>query len=132
MTTMAIEKPASQAVAQTEPTWNRSLFRPHVDIVERADELVVLADMPGTCSEDIDIRFESDTLTLHAKVGERHAPETGYALHEYDIGDFHRTFEVSETIDAEGISASYRDGVLALHLPKTAAAKPRRIAVKDG
>lgn len=130
MTTMTIEKPASQEVTKTKPTWNRPVFRPNVDIVETEGELVVTADMPGTCSEDIDIRFENGTLTLHAKVRERQTRDTGYVLNEYGIGDFHRTFQVSEVIDPERISAEYRGGVLVLHLPKTEAAKPRKIAVK--
>ncbi len=130
MTTMTIEKPASQEVTGTEPTRNRPLFRPNVDIVERENELVVLADIPGTCSEDIDIRFENGTLTLHAKVRERQAQDTGYELNEYGIGDFQRTFQVSEAIDSERISAEYRGGVLTLHLPKTEAVRPRKIAVK--
>lgn len=130
MTTMTIEKPVSQEVTRTEPIWNRPLFRPNVDIVEREDELVVLADMPGTCSEDINIQFENGTLTIYAKVRERQAQDTGYELNEYGIGDFQRTFQVSETIDAGRISAEYGDGVLTLHLSKTEAARPRKIAVK--
>ncbi|MFQ5496125.1 MAG: Hsp20/alpha crystallin family protein [Phycisphaerae bacterium] len=130
MTTMAIDKPASQELARTEPTWNRPLFRPNVDILEHPDELTVLADVPGTRSEDIDVQFENGTLTIHAKVGDREVPDSGYVLCEYGVGDFQRTFQVSETIDAERISAEYVDGVLVLHLPKIEAARPRRIAVK--
>ncbi len=130
MTTMVTEKPASQEVTRTEPAWNRPVFRPNVDIVERADELTILADMPGASPEDIDIRFENGTLTLHAKVLQRQARDTGYVLNEYGIGDFQRTFQVSETIDSQRINAEYRDGVLTLQLPKTEAAKRRKIAVK--
>lgn len=130
MTTTTIEKPAAREVTRTEPTCNRPLFRPNVDIVEREDELVILADMPGTCSEAIDIQLENGTLTLRARVRERQARDTGYELKEYGIGDFQRTFQVSETIDSERISAEYRDGVLTLHLPKIEAARPRKIAVK--
>ena len=130
MTTTTIEKPASQKVACTEPTCNRPLFRPDVDIVEREEELVILADMPGTCSEHIDVQFENGTLTVHAKVCERQAREAGYELNEYGIGDFQRTFQVKEAIDSRRISAEYRHGVLTLHLPKIQAVRPRKIAVK--
>ena len=130
MTTIAIEKPRSQEVTRTEPTWNKPVFRPNVDIVECADELLVLADMAGTNSKDIDIQFQNGTLTLHAKVQERKTEDTSYVMNEYGIGDFHRTFQVSESIDCDRIIAEYRDGVLALHLPKTEAAKLHKIAVK--
>lgn len=130
MTTMAIEKPAEREIARTELTWNRPQFRPNVDIVERPDELTVLADMPGTSAEDVNIQFENGTLTLHGKVKDRDPQETGCVLQEYGVGDFHRTFQVSEIIDTARISAEYEDGVLILHLPKTEAVKPRKIAVK--
>lgn len=130
MTTMVTEKPASQEVTRTEPAWNRPLFRPNVDILERADELTILADIPGASPEDIDIRFENGTLTIHAKVRKRQARDTGYALTEYGIGDFQHTFQVSETIDSQRINAEYRDGVLTLQLPKIETARSRKIAVK--
>lgn len=130
MTTMAIEKPAEQDTDQTEPTHDRPEFRPRVDIVERPDELSVRADLPGTRADDVDIHFEDGTLTLRAKVADRGPQETAYVVQEYGVGDFHRTFRVSEAIDSPRISAEYADGVLILHLPKTEAVKPRQIAVK--
>ena len=130
MTTTATEKPAEREIARTEPTWNRPQFRPNVDIAERPDELTLLADMPGSRAEDVDIQFDNGTLTLHGKVKDRESQETGYVLREYGVGDFHRTFQVSEIIDAARINADYQDGVLILHLPKTEAVKARKIAVK--
>ena len=53
----------------------------------------------------------------------------GYFLREYGVGDYYRSFQISEAIDAGKISAEYADGVLTLHLPKTEAVKPRKIAV---
>ncbi len=60
----------------------------------------------------------------------RQSDDVSYVLHEYGIGDFHRAFEVSETIDVERISAEYRDGVLTLHLPKLEKVKTRKIEVR--
>lgn len=129
MTTVAIDKPEQREVVRTEPTWNRPQYRPNVDILERTDELTILADMPGASAEDVEIQFENGTLTLHAKVKERQSQETSYVLDEYGTGDFHRTFQVSEIIDSARIHAEYKDGVLIVHLPKTEAVKPRKIAV---
>jgi HSP20 family protein len=115
---------------QTDSEHTRSgvHYRPDVDIVELADELVVHADVPGALGEEIDVNFEDGALTIYAKVPNR-APSGPVLLREYGIGDYRRTFRVSEQIDASRISAQYRHGVLTLHLPKAERARPRKIKV---
>jgi HSP20 family molecular chaperone IbpA len=94
-------------------------------------ELIVLADVPGARGEQVDVDFEDGTLTIHAHVEPRQDAETEYLVREYGIGDYHRTFRVTEAIDAQKITAHCADGVLTLHLPKAEAVKPRKIAVKS-
>jgi HSP20 family molecular chaperone IbpA len=113
-----------------EQTRSGHWYRPNVDIIEKHDELLVLADMPGLGADLIDIRFEDGTLTIHGRVPPRQSADVRYLVREYGIGDFYRTFRVSEEIDASRISAEYRQGVLMLHMPKSEAVKPRTIAVK--
>ncbi len=113
-----------------ENTRGDRFYRPHCDILEREDELLVLADVPGAKGSEIDVKFEDGQLTIHAPVEARRSEEQEYVRQEYGVGDFHRTFEVSESIDASKIAASYADGVLTLRLPKAEAVKPRRITVK--
>jgi len=126
----SLTKPAAEEVGRGEHTRCGCHYRPNVDILERADELVVLADVPGSTGEDIDVDFEDGTLTIHARVGPRQEQSTEYILREYGVGDYSRTFRVSEAIDSAKISAEYADGVLTLHLPKAASTKPRKIDVK--
>jgi HSP20 family protein len=125
-----IQKRPEEALKQTERTRNRPHFNPYVDILELEDEMLIKADMPGMRTEDVDINFEKGTLTIHGKVNDRQHDGVNYMLQEYEVGDFHRSFEVSEAIDAEKIAAEYVNGVLTLRLPKTEAVKPRKIAVK--
>src|SRR5487761_1353740 len=125
-----VEKQSEESRPQSERTRGGRVYRPNEDIVEKQDELLVLADMPGVKGSEIDIRFEDGELTLHGPAAMRQDDETRYLLQEYGIGDFYRTFRVSEQIDPSKISAEYKDGVLALHLPKVEAAKPRKIKVK--
>ena len=132
MTTCAIERPANTEVVRAERTQNDRHYRPNVDIRESSEELTVHADVPGVKADDVDISFEDGTLTIHGKVNKRTPEDANYALNEYGVGDFHRTFQVGEKIDADKISAECADGVLTLHLPKAEAAKPRKIAVQTG
>jgi HSP20 family protein len=129
---MLVETPVVEngAVASAENTRGGPYFRPNVDIYELADELVVQADMPGAKSDDIDIQFEDGSLTIHARVPQRRSDDASYLRQEYGVGDFYRTFRVSEHIDSTRISAEYKDGVLTLHLPKVEAVKPRKIKVQ--
>jgi HSP20 family protein len=124
-----ITKTPAEQSTQAEHTRSGYYYRPNVDIVERPDELVVLADVPGASPDGIEVNFEDGTLTIHAKVAPRHEGDE-FLVREYGVGDFWRTFRVAETVDAGKIAAEYADGVLALHLPKAEAAKPRKIAVK--
>jgi HSP20 family protein len=124
-----LTKTAAEQSNSAEQTRSGRCYRPNVDILEQADELLVLADVPGAKRDTIDVKFEDGTLEIRAEVALRQGEEQGYFLREYGVGDYYRSFRISETIDAGKISAEYADGVLMLHLPKTEAAKPRKIAV---
>jgi HSP20 family protein len=124
-----LTKTAAEQADSVERTRSGRCYRPNVDILEQADELLVLADMPGAKGETIDVKFEDGTLEIRAEVAPRQGDEHGYLLREYGVGDYYRSFRISETIAASKISAECADGVLTLHLPKTEAAKPRKIVV---
>jgi HSP20 family protein len=128
-TQATISKEAADRAGTAESTRAGRYYRPNVDILERPDELLVLADIPGTKADRVDIRFEDGALSIHAKVDPRQDSATEYLLYEYGIGDYYRSFRMSEAIDASKISAEYNDGILTLHLPKSEAVKPRRIKV---
>ena len=78
---------------------------------------------------EIDINVEKGTLSIHDKAMPRQKDGVKYLLNEYGVGDFRQTFEVSDIIDSNQISAEMENGVLILHLPKIEAARPRKIAV---
>jgi HSP20 family molecular chaperone IbpA len=114
----------------TELTRDRRTFLPRTDIYETADGLTILMDIPGAKETDIDILLEKNVLTVHALV-EPEFPE-GYALalQEYEVGDYQRSFRLSNEINQDKIEASYSHGVLRLNLPKAEAAKAKKISVK--
>jgi len=129
MANQTMVKGPAEADLGAERTRSGYYYRPNVDILEKADELVVVADVPGTTPDGIDIDFDNGELTIHARVPPRNE-DVEFLLREYGVGDFFRTFRVSEAIDASRITAEYADGVLTLHLPKAEAVKPRKIPVR--
>jgi len=109
---------------------SNAVYVPNVDVLETPEELVLVADLPGSSSSNIDIRYEDGELTLNGKVDERQPGGARALLREYGVGHFNRVFTIDEQVDAEKISADYARGVLTIHLPKVEAAKPKTIKVK--
>lgn len=106
------------------------VYKPAVDVFETPEEVVIVAATPGAASDGIDVSYEEGVLTLHAKVASR-AHDAKYLLREYGVGDYYRQFTVGERIDASKVTAEYRDGLVRIHLPKSEAAKPRKIVVNS-
>lgn len=104
-------------------------YCPAVDILEKGDEILLVADVPGAKPDDIDVQFEDGLLTVHAKVATRYPDDVEWLKQEYGVGDYLRTFQLSEAIDVAKISAEYANGVLTLHLPKSAGLRLRKIPV---
>lgn len=101
---------------------------PLVDIYENDAEILLHADMPGVVKEDIAINIDNGKLSLS---GARRVEAKGSAQwEEFGPVEFRRNFSVPQTIDVEKINAVLKDGVLRLHLPKSPAARPRRIEIK--
>jgi HSP20 family protein len=106
----------------------RRAVAPPVDVFESADELLIIADVPGVPPEGIDLRVENDTLTLQARRPAT-TDESPALVREYDAVDFATTFRIPAGIDTTSIAAETKNGTLVVRLPKAAAAKPRKIAV---
>ncbi len=106
-------------------------WAPAVDIFETENELILKADVPGIEMKDIEVRMENGTLALK---GERkftnEQKENGYHRVERGYGAFSRYFTLPETVEADKVSAEYKDGVLTVKLPKKELAKPRSIKVQ--
>ena len=106
-------------------------WAPAVDILETENELVLKADLPEVKQENIDIRVEDGTLSLK---GERKfesvKDEKGYHRIERSYGSFSRSFALPDTVNPEGVTATFKDGVLTVTLPKKELAKPRQIKVE--
>lgn len=105
-------------------------WTPAVDIVETENELTFYFDLPGLKREDIEVNLENGTLTVKgARKFEQEESSKGYHRVERSYGTFSRAFSLPDTVDAEKINASYKDGVLTITGAKREAAKPRSVKV---
>lgn len=106
------------------------VLTPMVDIYENEDEILLHADMPGVNREQMTINLDNDTLSL---VGVRQVEAGGTArFQEFGNAEYRRSFTLPPGIDTDKVDAEFKDGVLRLHLPKSAAVKPRTIEVRQG
>ncbi len=104
---------------------------PAVDIHEDEKEIVVTAELPGLKKDDFSVDLVGDRLTIRGeKKTEREEKKRGAYYCERSYGSFSRTFMLPCEVLADKAEATYKDGVLTLHLPKAETAKPKRIAVK--
>jgi len=107
-----------------------SHWNPAVDILEKGENIVLRAELPGMNEKQIDLKLEGDTLTLK---GERkmESDDTKHNYHRVEsfYGSFSRTFRLPDTADMEKISADYKDGILTVTIPKKPEVKPREIPV---
>lgn len=118
-----------EAVNKVETTKARRVYTPAVDIVDKKDHILLIADMPGVDEKHVDITLEKDELTIYGTVEAQLPQNHRLAVAEYGIGDYRRVFIVPNDIDREKIQASMKNGVLRVILPKLDTAKTRKIAV---
>jgi HSP20 family protein len=104
-------------------------FTPRFDVYEDNNEYVLTGDLPGVAPDGLEVTFENGELSIYGQVQPRLVQARCFAG-EYGVGDYRRTFSVGELIDGGNISAELKDGVLTVHLPKRAEAKPRKIEVR--
>ena len=93
-------------------------FIPRVDIYETEDGIVLKADMPGVGEESVDITLEKNVLTINGYVEPEEREDYCLTYAEYRVGDYQRSFTVSNEIDQDKIEATLKNGVLTLNLPK--------------
>lgn len=123
------EKEELEVSAERTRDW--PAFVPRSDIFETEEAIYVVADLPGVHEDAVEIIVEKDVLTINGYV-EPVSPE-GYTLAyaEYRVGDYQRSFSLSNRIDQENIEATLKNGVLSLRLPKVSPTT-RKITVKAG
>jgi HSP20 family protein len=105
--------------------------RPNVDVIDRDDEIVVRAELPGVDKKDLEVSMSENTLTIKATSSyEKEEKKEDYFRSEIAHGSFSRTIALPCEVDEARTSAKFSNGVLELAMPKLAKAKRHKITVK--
>lgn len=107
-------------------------WAPAVDVAEEKDKILVRVEVPGMNENDLKVSFEDGLLTVSGERQFERKDDRNYHRIERTYGSFTRTFSLPRTIDANAISAQYRDGILEIEIPKLEDAKPKQIQINVG
>lgn len=125
-----VSQPLARQMAD-DGSMSLSDWTPAIDVQETDDEYVLKADLPEVKKEDVQVEIQDRMLSVR---GERHQEkeEKGKKFHRVEraYGRFERCLSLPTEVDAQKVAAEFKDGVLKVHLPKSAAERPRTIDVK--
>jgi HSP20 family protein len=116
--------------SRTVQNFANGVWFPPVDILESKDSYLIRAELPGIKKENFNLEVKDGTLTLS---GERKFEEAANGVEYHRVervsGKFVRSFYLPQTVKSDDIKATYRDGILEVHVPKAEEAKPKQIAI---
>jgi HSP20 family protein len=115
------------------PSRDSGLFSgwsPALDVFDDKENLVVKVELPGLNKDAINISLDKGVLTISGERKQEREPKQGESFRsERYFGKFHRSVTLPTPVDGTKVSASYKDGILTVDLPKAEEAKPKQIAV---
>lgn len=114
----------------TSTTPHARAITPRVDVLEDESGITLLADLPGVCRDQLELKVEGDTLHIEGTVPPPGPAQLTPVYAEVRVPRYQRAFTLSRELDGSCIEASLKDGVLKLRIPKQAHAQPRRIQVQ--
>lgn len=112
------------------PTWNTQLYTqiPAANICENDTEFVVELAAPGMEKKDFVVDIDNGILEIKVeKTVEKKEEKSNYTRKEYDYSAFYRSFNLPETVIEDKINATYKNGILTIHLPKTKTAQKEKV-----
>ena len=109
-------------------------FTPAVDIRENQNELTLDVELPGLNPQDVEITAENGVLTIRGdkQTERKEGDDSRYHIVERAYGSFLRSFQLPQGLDESRIEATYNNGILSIHIPKSALAQPMKIQIKSG
>jgi len=102
-----------------------------IDVIQKKDDIVVKASVPGVKPEGIDVAIEDNVLTLRAeRKPEIEGEDAAYLIQERPTGSFYRALRLPDTVDTNKIESHYENGVLTITMPKAEEKKKKQIQIK--
>lgn len=111
------------------PDWSVVSNYPRTNLYDKGEHFELVAEVPGLAKEDLDVKIQGNYLEIGGK-REVKTPE-GFRVHRSERGSasFTRSLTLPSDVDSTKVSATLKDGILVLSLPKSEAAKPRQISI---
>ena len=130
-----LEEPFFPRMWRKFPRWRRlkelEEISPSVDMLDKKDEIVVKADIPGVDKENINISLTDNTITIKGEMKkEEEVKEEDYYYAERSYGSFSRTLNLPTKVQPDKVKASFKNGILEVHLPKAEEAKPKEVKIE--
>lgn len=102
---------------------------PPLNVFAKDEDFIVVAELPGIRKEDLDIQVKGNRLRIAGAKAVDYPEKASLHRRERPTGQFDRTISIPVEIDPDGVKAEYRDGVLAVYLPRAERDKPRKVAI---
>ena len=102
---------------------------PPLNVFSQGEDLVVITELPGLRKTDLQIQVKGNTVRIAGTKNVSYGEKAGLHRRERRAGSFDRAITLPVEIDADRVKAEYRDGILALHLPRAERDKPRTISI---
>lgn len=109
-----------------------SAWLPPCDVVEDANGVRIMMEIPGVDPDDVHLSLENNVLTIRGEKRQQQEGDESGRVHRYErsYGAFERTFSLPTTVEADKVEADYDNGVLTVSLPKAERMRPREIPLK--
>lgn len=109
-------------------TTSRGAFPP-VNVFQQDDDFVVVTELPGMSKSEIELKVQNNELQIAGKRSIDYGEDASLHRRERRAGSFNRTVSFPADINPKGVKAEYRDGILAIFVPRAESAKPRTVAI---